>query len=704
MTLIIPTCCNACGGQTGVLAYVDNGKVIKLEPNSENPIGVANTYEGFLAEKTRGARMCPKGLSAIKQLNDPDRLTKPLRRKGENGWEELSWEAAMELATEKLVKIRDVHGPEALLWFSEDHSFTHIQQDFCRAYGTPNYMNHANLCDVARKAGFKLTLGDERPIADIAGARYILFFGWNPLAATKWAYLPAAFVKALEAGAKLVVVDPVFTATAAKATEWVPIRPGTDGAMALAMGHVIVQEGLYNRDFVDNWTIGFSEYKEIIADKTPSWAEGITGVSAETIVRLAREVAGTKPAVIDTWCGVSHYSNGTEATRAVAMLLALTGQIDGPGMMLLPERVQPKHRAPLAEWPKIGSPRVDGLGTKYPFAHKSGIYVEAREAMLTGEPYQPRAAVFVFQNFVMSMPNIKKTIKALRKMDFVMVVDPYLSETAMEADLVIPGTHFLERYDLTANWVAFPSISLRQPVVDPPGEVRPEYELVMDLAQRLGLPGFDMSYETLLDAELKGSTGIGLEELKALPGAVWNQGPTKYYKYREKGFATPNGKFEFYSRQMQEAGLAPLPGSVVPETAGGTAYPLAMVNWKCMEHTHSRTHNNPWLMEMEGSNPLYMNPQRAAVLGLKDGDRVGVESPFAAMEAVLKVTPEIHPDVVGMTHGFGHWGMGKVALDRGTAVNHFYEGKAEKISGQAVLKEGWVKVFKTEEENGQDSF
>jgi len=697
-TQIIPTCCNACGGQTGVLAHVVNGKVIKLEPNAENPIGVANTYEEFLAEKSRGARMCPKGLCAIKQLDDPDRLTKPLRRKGENGWEELSWEDALDLAAEKLERIKTVYGPEALLWFSEDHSFTHIQQDFCRAYGTPNYMNHANLCDVARKAGFKLTLGDERPIADIARAKYILSFGWNPLAATKWAYLPAAFTKALEAGAKLVVIDPVFTATAAKAAEWVPIRPGTDGALALAMGHVIVGEGLYDRDFVENWTEGFAEYKEFVADKSPGWAEEITGIPSATIERLARELAGTRPAVIDTWSGVAHYANGTEATRAIAMLLGLTGQIDGPGMLLLPERVQPRHRAPLAEWPAITAPRVDGLGTKYPFAHKSGVYVEARAAMLTGQPYQPRGAVFVFQNFVMSMPNIERSIKALRNMDFVMAVDLYLSETALEADLVIPGTHFLERYDLTANWVAFPSISLRQPVVEPPEGIRPEYEFVMALANRLGLSGFDMSYEELLDAELRGSTGLGLEELKALPGAVWNQGPTRYYKYREKGFATPSGKFEFVSRRMQETGFPHLPDSAGLKPAGDPEYPLNLINWKCIEHTHSRTHNNPWLMEMEGSNPLYMNPARAQQLELKDGDRVMIESPFARKAAVVKVTPEIHPDAVGMTHGFGHWGLGKVARDKGTAVNHFYEGKVDKVSGQAVLKEGRVKVYKAKEQ------
>lgn len=693
-TRIIPTCCNACGGQTGILAHVVNDKVIKLEPNAENPIGVANTYDDFIREKSRGARMCPKGLCAIKQLYDPDRLLKPLKRRGREGWEQISWEDALDLAAEKLSFVKDKYGPESLLWFSEDHSFVHIQQDFCRAYGTPNYLNHSNLCDAARKAGFKLTLGDERPIADLANAKYILLFGWNPLAAVKWAYLPAALMTAIEKGARLVVVDPVFTATAAKAGEWVPIRPGTDGVMALAMGQVIVGEGLYNKDFVDNWTVGFREYAKYVTDKTPEWAEQLTGVPADTIRRLARELASVKPAVVDTWSGVSHYSNGTEATRAIAMLLGLTGQIDGKGNLIIPERVQPKHRQALPEWPEIKTERVDGLGTKYPFAHKSGVYIEAREAMLTGQPYQPKAAVFVFQNFVMSVPNTAKSIKALRNMEFVMAIDPYLSETAQCADLVIPGTHFLERYDLTANWVAFPSISLRQPVIKPLHGGPTESEFIMALAQRLGLPGFDMSYEALLDAELRAGAGISLDELKKLPGAVWNKGPTRYHKYLEKGFATPSGKFEFYSGAMAAKGLNPLPQLTETGFKPPADFPLALINWKCIEHTHTRTQNNPWLMEMQGDNPLWMHPAAADRLGLKAGDQVRIESAAGAGYGTLRITPEIHPDAVGMTYGFGQKGLGRIARDKGTALNTFYEGKAETLSGQAVVKEAWVRVAK----------
>lgn len=696
-TQIIPTCCNACGGQTGILAHVINGKVVKLEPNSENPIGVANTYDDFIKEKSRGARMCPKGLCAIKQLYDPDRLLKPLLRNGDNGWQEISWDEALDFAAEKLTLLKQKYGPESLLWFSEDHSFTHIQQDFCRAFGTPNYLNHSNLCDVARKAGFKLTLGDERPIADLADSKFILLFGWNPMAAIKWAYLPAALTTAVERGAKLVVVDPVFTATAAKASEWVPIRPGTDGVMALAMGQVIVTEKLYNKDFIDNCTVGFPEYAEYVADKDPEWAEQITGVPADTIRRLARELAVTKPAVVDTWSGVAHYSNGTESTRAIAMLLGLTGEIDGKGNLMITERIQPKHRKALTQWPEIKAQRVDGRGTKYPFAHKSGIYLEAREAMLTGQPYQPKTAVFVYQNFVMSVPNTQKNIKALKKLDFIMAIDVYRSETANMADLVIPGTHFLERYDLTANWVNFPSIALRQPVVKPLHGGPTEYEFIMALAQRLGLPGFDLPYEDLLDAELRGSAGICLDELKSLPGAVWNYGPTKYRKYFEKGFTTPSGKFEFYSQAIADKGFNPLPRIEVRSGQELGNYPLSLINWKCVEHTHTRTQNNHWLIEMQGNNPLWMHPATAERLSLKDHDLVRIESATREGYAILKITPEIHPDVVGMSYGFGHKNMGSVAKGKGINVNQFYEGKAENLTGQAIVKEAWVRVSKAGE-------
>lgn len=212
----IPSCCHMCGGTTGILCQVVDGKLVRIKPNSNNPGGFSNISDDFFQNcPAEGAAICPKGNAGIMTLYDPDRLAQPVRRtnaqKGigvDPGWKTISWEEAYQEIADRMKQLRDAGTPEALLWFSEDHCFTHIQGDFCALYGTPNYSVHSNLCDVSRKASFKAVMGDERPLMDAIQSRYILLFGWNPLGATKWTLLPRTITRARERGAKLVVVDP----------------------------------------------------------------------------------------------------------------------------------------------------------------------------------------------------------------------------------------------------------------------------------------------------------------------------------------------------------------------------------------------------------------------------------------------------------------------------------------------------------------
>ena len=263
----VPTCCQMCGGHTGILAHVVDGVVVKIEPNPHNPVGLTNVSDDFFAHRAEQPVMCPKGNAAILTLYDPDRVRRPLRRTNpEKGkgvdprWKEISWDEALGEIAGRLQKVREAGEPHKLLWFSEDSSWIPIQQDFCELYGTPNFFMHSSLCDVNRKASMKLVCGYDRPLIDAVHSKYLLIFGWNPLSATKWAHLPRIITRARENGAKLVVVDPYLSYTASKADEWVPIRPGTDGALALAMAHVIIREKLYDKDFIENWTVGFEPF------------------------------------------------------------------------------------------------------------------------------------------------------------------------------------------------------------------------------------------------------------------------------------------------------------------------------------------------------------------------------------------------------------------------------------------------------------
>lgn len=695
----IPTTCHMCGGTTGVLAHVVNGRVVKIEPNSENPVGIANISTDFHALKRTGARMCPKGNAAIMSLYDPDRVKRPLKRLGERGsgqWQEISYDQAIVEIASRLAAIRSSAGPDRVLWFGEDASFTAMQENFCNAFGTPNYFIHSSLCDVSRKAAFLTTMGIDRPLPDLRNTRFMLIFGWNPLGAMKWAHLPRILLDGLARGAKAVVVDPRCSETAEKALayggQWLPIRPGTDGALALALAHVIIREGRQDTAFIANWSVGFDEFKAIVADKTPEWGAAITGIPAETIAQVARDLATTKPAVIDVWSGPGQHVNGTEGSRAIAMLAGLIGQIDQPGSLMMPSRKGPKF----GMLPKPALPRIDGAKTKYPFAHSSGVYVEARDAMLTGQPYQPKAAVFVFQNFVMAVPNTTKNLDALRQLEFIVAIDTHMSETALMADYVLPGTVFLERYELISQWVTFPVVSLRQPVVPPLFGQKPEYDVISDLARQLGHTGypFNVPYEQYLDDALRAGIGVRLADLQALPGATWIGGETTYRKYESQGFSTPSRKFEFYSEQMRAKGLNPLPDYAPTEDGPTPEHPLYLINWKEALHTHSRTMNNRWLMQYHGDNELWLNVDRARSLGIGEGDVVTVENEYGQGTVRARLTRRIHPDVVGLLHGFGHTGLGPVARGKGLNDALFIPGKADPISGQAAHKDGAVRVRK----------
>ena len=701
----IATCCNMCGGTTGIFARVYDGRVIKIEPNSFNPVGLCNISTDYASLKATGAtaRICPKGNAGIMSLYDPDRVKKPLKRRpgtarGAGVWDEIRYEDAVSEIALKLADIKAQSGPEYVVWLTEDNSFVPIQESFCNVFGTPNFLQHSNMCDVARKFGFERTLGFHRPLGDFRNTKYMLIFGWNPLSATKWAHLPRILVDGLANGAKLVLVDPRLTETAHKALQyggrWLPIRPGTDGALALALANVIIAEGLYDADFVANWTVGFNEFRALVATKTPEWASPITGISATRIRTVARELATTKPAVVDAWSGPGQHMNGAEGSRAIASLAGLIGQVDAPGTLILPGRKGPKFTVPAP--PSSLPPRVDGGKAKYPYMHPSGVYVEARDAMITGQPYKPRAAVLLMQNFVFSVPNTAKSQKALNNLELVVSVDTHMSETALMADYVIPGTNYLERYELLPQWVTFPVVALRQPVVPPLFGQKPEYEFVKDLALAMGYNSypFNVTYEQFMDDALKAGLGFGLAQLKAMPGATWIGGETQYYKYKTSGFATPSKKFEFYSQQMLDKGLNPLPDYVPTEDGPTATYPFYIINWKEALHTHSRTMNNRWLMEFHGENELWINIDKAKTLGIYDGDMVWVENQYAKARARAKATRRIRPDVVGLVHGFGHWALGPVAQGKGTNDGQFVPGKAERLSGMAAHKDGAVRVYK----------
>jgi thiosulfate reductase/polysulfide reductase chain A len=267
----------------------------------------------------QGSR-CAKGLAASQLVTDPDRIKFPLKRVGKRGegkFERISWDEALDLMADKLIEVKEEYGPEAVLFeYGRDPGVNFVVHLLSELYGTPNIFGHTALCEMDRRLAALTVYGHVYPVRDYANCNFAMLWGYNPLNAPQGLYEQRELINAVDRGMKLVVVDPVFSATAEKAQEWLPIKPGTDGALALAMCRVIVEEDLYDHDFLVNWTSGFRQFREHLRERdyTPEWAATITEVEADTIIRLAREFATTKPAIMENFKGLGNYDNGLDAS------------------------------------------------------------------------------------------------------------------------------------------------------------------------------------------------------------------------------------------------------------------------------------------------------------------------------------------------------------------------------------------------------
>jgi len=894
----VPSCCNMCGGQCGILAYVAGGTVRKIEPNGALPTSVANISTSFDAARAAGdqGRLCCKGNSALRSVYDPDRVRTPLKRVGPRGSGEfvaITWDEAISEVASRLGAIKSTYGARSIVWFAEDASFNHPQQDFTDAVGTPNFSNHSNLCDTGRKAHFKDAIGYDRPLADMENTDFLLVFGWNFLSALKWTLLAPIFTRARQGNPnfRFVYVDPVFNTTASKADEWIAPRPGSDGALALAIAKELLDYDSgtgtrYDKAFVDTWTTGLINFRKYLDGdgtydsdvKDAAWGEAKTGVPAASIVGLARELgdafAAGRKICIDAWSGPGDHTNATQGGRAIDALLLLFGGVDKPGTMVLPLRDGPGRLPASSSWPTKDGWRLDGRddvkipsaepsavtseraltasdGTvlsagsdlrgktfhkKYAYSHGSGIYIESRDAMLRqrdflGVSYPIKAGVFVFQNFLMSVPGAQKNIDAMNQLDFVLCVDTHLSETAMMADIVVPGSHALERYDFQPPWVTFRSLGLRQPVIPSWIGGRSETQFFFDLGKAMALAGFDATSNRDTEENMhktewgsfvaKWQNQVTWDQLKQT--GVWietgGKGGTQYEKHKASfalkynskwmhvegssapyqvltgatagsgvllgttssaaphdgdaftvdaaysaggfqsavmhvdtvtyggdarylvksgttagsgeilgvassatppadgtafpaGFATATHLAQFWSKTLDDywktgstkypggasmsgdARYHPLPFFLPPEDAPNANYPLYFVSWKEVEHTHTRTFNNEWLMEMKGENKLFVHPTVASALGLKEDDFVGVETAHGKVRIRAHITEGIQRETVGFVRGFGHWAFGKVAKDKGAHDGWLLAGKAEIHSGQAVKKEAACRIYR----------
>jgi thiosulfate reductase/polysulfide reductase chain A len=498
---------------------------------------------------------------------------------------------------------------------------------------------------------------------------------------------------AIARGAKLVYLDPRYTKTASKATEWIPIRPGTDAAFLLAMIHVIVTEQLADCDFVKQYVVGCDGIQDAMKEYTPEWAEGITGVPAATIDRIAREYAGAKHnALAHPGWRTSNFINSFQTERAIATLNALSGNVLTPGGCLSAEIASetaglgaPKQ----PPYPRVSALRLDGTPWKYPLVPlKLGVFQELRDAILTGEPYQAHGWFISRQNPILSLPDRSKTLAAFGKMDFIVTVDIIMNDTAWYSDVVLPEASYLERYDPLLP--IGDRVFIRQPVIEPQGEAKSALWIYKQLGERLGLGDyFQYSDEVDYLQQQLAPLSVDLGEVRVKGYADM---PTKE-ESSEIVFNTPSGKIEVYSETLANAGFSPWPTWEEPPAPREKEFYL--LTGKVGQHTQMGTQNNQLLHKYSDEPRLWMNPVAADARGLKDWDVVTVTSPVGSVKVALQVTEAIREDCVYLTPGYGHLSKGlTTAYGVGVSDSALHVTYTDPISGSQALSQTFVTVEK----------
>ncbi len=681
----IPTMCEMCVWRCGLRAKVVKGRVVKLEGNPEHPHSLG--------------RLCARGQSGLMTTYDPDRVLHPLIRVGKRGegtFRQASWDEALDLVAKNMQAIKEKYGPQAMV-FSSTHNLSQVQfENLLNGYGSPNYGTQRSLCFNAMVTAFLLTYGIEEPARNYDKVKYILLVGRNLTEAISTSET-TALMDAVARGAKLVYLDPRFTKTAAKATEWIPIRPGTDAAFLLAMIHVIATEQIGDCAFVHQYILGCQDLPAAMAEYTPEWAETKTGVPADTIRRIAHEFAAARHfALAHPGWRTSNFVNSFQTERAIATLNAIIGNVFEPDGCLTAESPEasgvPLGKPPQPPYPRVSAQRLDGVPWKYPLVPlKLGVFQEMRDAILTGQPYQAHGWFIARQNPVLSLPDRNRTLEALGKLDFIVTVDVVLNDTAWFSDVVLPEASYLERYDPLT--VVGGKIFVRQPVIEPQGEARSALWIYKQLGERLGLGDyFQYADEEDYIRQQLAPLGLSLEQLKQ-KGYVESPPEKESNKTTDFVFNTPSGKIEVYSETLAKAGFSAWPAwEEPPAPAPGEFY---LLTGKVGQHTQMGTQNNQYLHKVQDEPRLWMSPEAAKGLGLNDRGLVEVTSPVGSVRLLLNVTPAIRSDCVYMTPGFGHLSKGlTTAYGVGASDSVLHVTYTDPISGGQALSQTFVTVKK----------
>ena len=652
----IPTTCQLCQARCGLLAFLRHGRLVTLEGNPEHP-------------NSKG-RVCAKGQAAVNLVYNPDRLLYPMKRAGARGdgtYERISWGEALDEIASKLKALRAGGHPDQFIFQGGAMASPRFVSRFLDAFGTTSaFFFSQPSSDTNRRLALLSTWGSEDGIGDVARSKFILNFGSNPYEA-HWYHVPLIqrLIEArVERSARLVTFDVRLSKTAGKSDEWFPVNPGTDGLVALSMASVIMEERLYDEAFLGRWSnYGAGDLAKHLAGYQPENTEGETGVAAADVRRVARDFATSKPATTLTGSGLTMRRNGLQNERCVLLLNAITGNIDVPGGFCLPRVYKLDEPDPVPPKPTAGA------GSKGLPVSPHAVLSMVREGKLAAGVYMS----YMFNPAYSSADQlaVAEILKDEKLIPYFVAVDILPSETAMLADLVLPDTTFLERWDLesTPSFNMVPFVSLRQPVVISPGESAPFHDVCIELGRRVGggMERFSAFHSApdYVRAVARGIPGLndagGFEYLKE--HGVWYDAKANpaYRSFEKGGFGTPSGLLEIHSPDLEVKGSDALPTFRAVGSYGSAGKDdLFLVTFKWGVLTSSLGASK-WLSEIVHDDVFLMNAATARARGIDNGDTVEVQSAVGTIKGKVRLTQGIHPRVVASPTGTGHWGLGRVA-------------------------------------------
>lgn len=636
-----------CHPRCGINAYVENGRIVKVEGMPEHPWNL----------------LCAKGRAIPELVHSPDRLTNPLKKT--NGkFKEISWEEAFGFVADKLTDIRQKYGGKSIVIHVGVPYIGTLTEPLIHRWadllGTPNYTSGGSFCWLARVLGNSLTVGGHLCPDYDSSTRCVVVWGHNP---TVTHPILADHIHALRGrGAKLIVIDP-FTIPLAKVADiHAQVRPGTDCALALSMLNVIIAEELYDKEFVEQWTVGFDKLVGQVKGYTAEKAEEITWVPADTIRNMARMYATNEPAIISLGIASDQSTNGIQAIRAIATLISITGNLDVPGGNIIPPSRIPQTNLQVPE--KVAeAAKETPVGADFPLF--SRMYHEQQttpllDIMLTEKPYPVKAIVDFGSNLALTWPDTNKVNKAFEKLELFVVCDTFMTETAKMADVVLPGVTFMEREDLRDYRNMGIVLLMRTgKAVGPIGNSMEDWKIVQGIARKMGDGKYFPweSTEELFKYVLKPSP-ISLDQLKQNPGGIY-YAEKIYRKYLNGGFNTPSKKVEIYSQTLKEQGFEPIPTFHEPvESPVATPdlakdYPLILITGiKVLPYSHSQYHNMPSMRKMLPEPYVKIHPDTATTYGIAQGDMVIVETLRGSIKLRANLTEDILRGVVAVMHGW----------------------------------------------------